>query len=546
MDLSSFNHSKIQTYARQNNLDWIIIPREDEFLGEYVPDYNERLFWASGFSGSAGLAIIGQTSAHVFVDGRYTLQAAAEALEFEIHSLSDVWQWIHSTVTPSDSIGLNLRFHTQSFVNTLKKTVNTARHIDPHPVDQLWLDRPARPESEMVVHALHHAGESIDSKLKRIIAEIAPGADALFVHDPYEVAWAFNIRGQDVPYTPVTLARALISKNGQVDLFVHQQNISKQLRDHLGAHVTLHLDTALEAHLLQLNCVHIDPSAPAYFRERIAEKGISQASPIALMKAIKNPIEIEGMRKAHHWDGLALRKFKHWISDQAPHTLNEIKASDQLERFRRDCSEYKGSSFATISGFASNGAIIHYHATQQSNRNYKLNELYLVDSGGQYLEGTTDVTRVFSIGAPTPEQRRIYTLVLKGHLRLAMAVFPKGTTGHQLDALARYDLWQQGLNYEHGTGHGVGSYLSVHEGPQGISPRMNATPLYPGMVVSNEPGYYKAGEFGIRIENMMVVQESIHEGYLCFETLTDVPYEEALIDYALLTKDEINVLKQYV
>jgi Xaa-Pro aminopeptidase len=546
MDLSLFNHSKIQTYATQHKFDWIIIPREDEFLGEYVPDYNERLLWASGFSGSAGIAIIGQNTAHLFVDGRYTLQAADEAKGFEILSLSDVWTWINSHVQPSESIALNLRFHSHAFVTTLKHTFQNVQHIDPHPVDLLWSDRPVRPESEPVPHDIQYSGEDIASKIKRITAEIALGADALFVHDPFEVAWALNIRGKDVPFTPVNLARAIIWKTGLVDLFLHTKNTQKQLKNHFFAHINIFHDSDLENHLKAMSSVQIAPSSPAYYHELLLGKDIVQPSPISLMKALKNPVEIEGMRKAHRWDGQALRKFKEWLTTQDISTLNEIKASNQLELFRRECPNFKAPSFATISGFASNGAIIHYHATPKSNRNFTKNELYLVDSGGQYLEGTTDITRVFSIGNPTEEQRKAYTLVLKGHLRLAMAIFPKGTTGHQLDVLARHDLWQNGLNYSHGTGHGVGSYLSVHEGPHGISSRINTTPLQVGMIVSNEPGYYKAGEFGVRIENMMVVKESEYTGYLCFETLTQAPYEEALIDCSMLTESEISIVKQYV
>ncbi|MDP3936006.1 MAG: M24 family metallopeptidase [Alphaproteobacteria bacterium] len=542
MDLSLFNHNKLQTYATQHQIDWVLLPREDEFLGEYVPSYNERLLWASGFSGSAGIAIIGQTSAHLFVDGRYTLQAADEGKDFEVHSLYEIWDWIKRTITPSDTVGLNLKLHTNNFVTKLKQHVQTVRHLDPHPVDQLWTDRPLRPQSVTVPHELKYSGESIESKLSRVRAAMAQNAEALYVHDPHDVAWVLNIRGQDLPYTPITLARALIWKNGVVNVFCDHTQISDELRSHLGKNVQVYPESDLEQYLIKPTTLQIDPAASAYDRDLVFGKDVVQSSPISLMKAIKNSVEIEGMRKAHHWDGEALRKFREWLYLQEPTTLSEIKAADQLEIFRRESPYCKGLSFASISGFGSNGAIVHYHSTEKSNRQFESQGLYLIDSGGQYLEGTTDITRVFAIGIPTDEQRKMYTLVLKGHLRLAMAVFPKGTTGHQLDVLARYDLWQHGLNYDHGTGHGVGSYLSVHEGPQGISPRVNTTPLQPGMVVSNEPGYYKAGEYGIRIENMMVVQESTHEGYLCFETLTQVPYEESLIDVTLLTDAELQYL----
>lgn len=542
MDLSLFNHEKLQQYAIKHKIDWVIIPRENEFLGEYVPAYNERLLWASGFSGSAGVAIIGQTSAHLFVDGRYTLQAADEAKGFQIHSLSELWDWIKTNLAQSDTAGLNLKLHTHAFVTKLKQHVQAIRHLDPHPVDQLWLDRPLRPKSVTVPHDLKYSGESIESKLSRVRAAMAQDAEALYVHDPHDVAWVLNVRGQDLPYTPITLARALIWKSGGVNVFCDHTQISDELRAHLGPDVQFQLESELEPHLLKPKIIQIDSAASAYDRDLVSGKDVVQSCPISLMKAIKNSVEIEGIRKAHHWDGEAVRKFREWLYSQGPTTLDEIKASDQLERFRRESPYCKGLSFASISGFGSNGAIVHYHSTEKTNRQFESQGLYLIDSGGQYLEGTTDVTRVFAIGTPTDEQRKMYTLVLKGHLRLAMAIFPKGTTGHQLDALARYDLWQHGLNYEHGTGHGVGSYLSVHEGPQGISPRMNATLLQPGMVVSNEPGYYKAGEYGIRIETMMVVQESEYEGYLCFETLTQVPYEESLIDVTLLTDAELKYL----
>ncbi len=542
MGLSLFNLKEIQTYAVQYNIDWVFVPREDEFLGEYVPAYNERLLWASGFSGSAGIAIIGQTCAHLFVDGRYTLQAADETEGFQIHSLHEVWDWIKTTLAQSNTLGLNLKLHTHAFVTKLKQHVQSIRHLDPHPIDQLWLDRPLRPKSVTVPHDLQYSGETTGSKLSRVRAAMVQDAEALYVQDPHDVAWVLNIRGQDLPYTPITLCRALIWKNGGVNVFCDHTQMSDELRDHLGQDVQFYPESELEQCLLKPKCIQIDPAASAYDRDLVSGKDIVQSSPISLMKAIKNPVEIEGMRKAHHWDGEALRKFREWMFSQDPTTLNEIKASDQLEFFRRESPQCKGLSFASISGFGSNGAIVHYHSTEKTNRQFELQGLYLIDSGGQYSEGTTDITRVFAIGTPTTEQRKAYTLVLKGHFRLAMAVFPKGITGHQLDGLARYDLWQHGLNYEHGTGHGVGSYLSVHEGPQGISPRMNATSLQPGMVVSNEPGYYKAGEYGIRIENMMVVQKSEHDGYLCFETLTQVPYEESLIDLALLTDAELNYL----
>lgn len=531
------NLSIVQQYLKKNNISWVLIPREDEFFGEYVPLCNERLLWATGFSGSAGIAVIGHNNAHLFVDGRYTLQAKKEAIGFEIHDLADLWMWLGNSLKSTDIIGLNLRLHTQGFLTKLQELPSKIQHIDPHPTDQLWSERPHPPQSMLVSHPLHYAGESFESKLDRVVAGLSSDVEALYVQDPHDVAWILNLRGQDLLYTPIALTRALIWKNGTVDLFLNHPKVSEDIRTYLGNRVRIQLMEQLERALTSA-CIQIDPGISAYHRQLIGSQGIVRASPIPLMKALKNSTEIEGMRKAHQWDGQALRKFCEWLLAQDPTIIDEISAADQLEAFRRQCPAYKGPSFPTISAFGANGAIVHYRATSATNQRFQRNGLYLVDSGGQYLEGTTDITRVFAIGTPTPEQKEMYTRVLKGHLRLASTIFPKGTTGHQLDVLARYDLWQQGVNYEHGTGHGVGSYLSVHEGPQGISPRMNPTPLQAGMVLSNEPGYYKPGEFGIRIENMMVVQESKYEGYLCFETLTQVPYDRALIDDSLLSDEE--------
>ena len=539
------NHRILQQYIYNNSLDWLLVPREDEFLGEYVPEYNERLKWASGFSGSAGLAVIGQDSMHLFVDGRYTLQAAEETKGFEIHSISELWPWLSVIVNQKPVVGLNLKLHSHTFITKLKQHGCDLVVLDSHPVDLLWSDRPKRPESLVVPHPLEYAGETVASKLARVYQAMSANADVLYVHDPHDVAWLLNIRGQDLAYTPIALCRALVWKNGDIIVFVKGSVESHNVLSAISAAVCVHSEDELSDYLKKAIAIQIDPSVSAFDRDCVEGREVVQSSPIVLMKAIKNDTEIDGMRKAHHWDGIAIRKFRDWLYAQEPTNLDEIKAAEQIERFRRDCPQYKGQSFSTISAFGSNGAIVHYHASERSNKQFTTAGLYLVDSGGQYCEGTTDVTRVFAIGNPTDEQRKAYTLVLKGHIRLALSVFPKGTTGHQLDALARYDLWQQGLNYDHGTGHGVGSYLSVHEGPQGISPRMNATPLHPGMVVSNEPGYYKTGEYGIRIESMMVVTESHHKGYLCFETLTHAPYEESLIDFNLLSESELTFIQRF-
>ncbi len=537
--------AQLQTYLQTNQIDWLFIPRSDEFFGEYVPICNERLQWVSGFSGSAGIALISQTSAHLFVDGRYTIQAKQESPKFKIHPLSEIWSVIQRLITKTLTVGLNFKFHSRSFVEQLTSLGLRLQHLDPHPIDTLWEDRPQLPSSEIFPHPIKYSGESLTSKIHRVIAALPKQIDSLYVHDPHEVAWVLNIRASDLNYTPIPLCRAIIHTTGETELFLNNSNISAQLREHLGTKVLITPMDQLEKKLTNYLNIQIDSSSSAYDQKLLLNQAFVFPSPILKMQAIKNSTEIQGMRTAHHLDSIALKKFIAWIKSQPIESLSEIKSAEKLESFRKENADFRHPSFPTISGFGSNGAIVHYKATKQTNKPFSSNGLYLFDSGGQYPYGTTDITRTLTFGTPTPEQKQAYTLVLKGHIRLATAIFPKGTTGHQLDALARTDLWQLGLDYAHGTGHGVGSFLSVHEGPASISPRANNIPLEPGMVLSNEPGFYKANAYGIRIENMMVVVESHHNGFLQFETLTKAPYENALIDQELITSSERAYLDSY-
>lgn len=534
---------KLQQYLKANNISALLLPREDEYLGEYVPNYNERLQWLTGFSGSAGIAIITPESAHLFVDGRYTLQAQNEAVDCKILGLHNIFEWCLQNSL--DVVHANLKLHSYNFIKRLQTVVGSIQHIEPFPVDVLWGDdRPNIEYTPIRLHGIEYAGETRDSKIKCVINALSKGVDALYIHDPHDVAWLLNIRGSDLTYTPLALCRALLFKDGSVSLFVPDLSSVDAIQEHLGENINILNTKTLYEAFSSLTNVQVDSSLSAYDMRVLGEKAVLSPSPIVLMRAVKNDVEISGMRTAHEWDGKALTQFINWIQQESPSNLTEAIAANKLETFRQECPYYFGPSFPTISGFAANGAIVHYRHNDASSRQFEDAGLYLVDSGGQYLQGTTDVTRTIYIGSgePTNEQKQAYTRVLKGHLRLANAVFPVGTTGHQLDALARYDLWQVGLDYAHGTGHGVGSYLSVHEGPQSISPRVNATALKPGMVLSNEPGFYKEGEFGIRLENLVLVKESKHEGFLCFETLTQAPYDERLIDFSLLNDLEIQML----
>lgn len=537
---------RIQTDLKNQGVDWLVIPRSDEFLGEYVPACNERLKWATGFSGSAGIACISQESAYLFVDGRYTLQAPQEAPQCEIKSLSMLWYELSQLVSKGQKVGVNLKFHSQQFITQLVQLGADVVNLDPHPVDKLWDKRPEFPKTEVVEHPEKFSGESSISKVVRVITTMPQGVDAMYLHDPHDVAWLLNIRAKDLDYTPIPLCRAVLYLDSSVDLFLSHSHIAESVTLQFAAeNVKVRSIEELDSVLLSLNRVQIDPMASACDHQRLGHRAYVVSLPIQGFKAIKNTAEIEGMREAHRLDGLAVQKFIHWIKHQPIESLNELDAAAKLENFRKESKKFVYPSFPTISGFGANGAIVHYHATAKTNAPFKEQGLYLVDSGGQYPFGTTDITRTLAFGEPTLTQKRNYTRVLKGHIRLATAIFPKGTTGHQLDALARIDLWQNGMDYAHGTGHGVGSFLSVHEGPANISPRMNNVPLEPGMVLSNEPGYYKAHEYGIRIENMMLVKESKFAGFLCFETLTRVPYEQALIDESLLTEAESDYLEAY-
>ncbi len=543
-----------------------VIPRADQQQNEYVAPSEERLAWLTGFTGSAGLAVVLAREAAVFVDGRYTLQAAkqVDAKAWSVESLIDPppESWLSAHLKPGDRLGFDPWLHTFAAAERLSAACAKAGAelvaVDGNPVDAVWPDRPPPPLAPVVVHSLQHAGVTEADKLTQIRSELDRlGADALVLSDSHAVAWTFNIRGGDVAHTPLPLSYALVPKDGRPTVFIDHRKLSNLTRDHLEQSADVREPEALTPRLMALArsgaAIALDGATAADALSRLIAGGggkpLRGSDPVALLKAVKNPTEIAGTKTAHRRDAVALARFLAWIDREAPTgKLTEIDAVEALETFRRDTGALKDVSFPTISGTGPNGAIVHYRVTRQSNRRIARGDLLLVDSGAQYEDGTTDVTRTMAVGEPTAEMRDRFTRVLRGHIAIARAVFPDGTTGTQLDTLARQYLWAAGVDFEHGTGHGVGSYLSVHEGPARIS-KLGTTPLRRGMILSNEPGYYKTDGFGIRIENLELVVSADIAGaekpMNAFETLTLAPIDRRLVDVAMLSGDELDWLNAY-
>ena len=559
----------------RRGLDGFVVPRADAHQGEYVAPESERLAWLTGFDGSAGMAVVLAARAALFVDGRYTLQVRDQADPglFEFRHLTEAppADWIAEHLEAGQVLGLDPWLHSERQLEALRAAAERAgARVDlqeTNPVDAVWSGRPAPPEAPFAVHALEFAGKASEEKRAEAAQELVKrGAAAAVLTLPDSIAWLLNVRGRDVPNSPLPLSFALLGAEGAVQWFAEPAKVPAEVRRHLGNGVAVQapdrLGPALDALGAAGTAVLADPdTAAAWVFERLRAAGatpVAGPDPCLLPKARKNATELNGARAAHGRDGRALVRFLAWLDAEAAarvgsgNPIDELEAAARLLSLRSENERFQGPSFDTISGAGPNGAIVHYRVDAASNRPLGLGELYLVDSGGQYLDGTTDVTRTVPIGAPTPEMRDRFTRVLKGHIALATARFPKGTTGSQLDALARLPLWRGGLDYDHGTGHGVGSYLNVHEGPQRISKVPNRTALEPGMIVSNEPGYYKTGAYGIRIENLVTVVESpAPEGVgeekdmLAFETLTLAPIDRRLIDVTLLTPEEVAWLEAY-
>ena len=558
--------AKLRDELVRRGLDGFVVPRADEHQSEYVPANAERLPWLTGFTGSAGTAIVLADKAAFVVDGRYTLQAAeqVDTAVVEVVPLADktAEAWIGENLAAGATLAYDPWLHTADGLKKLEKAVAQAgaalAAVEMNLVDVIWLERPPPPKAPVRPHPAELAGETSEAKLARIREQLAKAkVDALVVSDPHNLAWTFNIRGGDVAHTPLPLGYAVIPADGRPTVFLDPAKVTNEAGAALGAVADIARQETLPAALEALGSakarVRIDAESGAVALVRRIESAGGMADvgpdPISLMKAVKNAAEIAGTRAAHRRDGAAVTRFLAWLAREAPSgKLTEIEAVEKLEALRDETGLLRELAFSTISGSGPNGAIVHYRVTNRTNRALKPGELFLLDSGAQYEDGTTDVTRTVAVGEPTAEMRDRFTRVLKGHIAIARAVFPKGTSGAQIDALARQALWQAGLDFDHGTGHGVGSYLSVHEGPQRLS-KLGTQPLEPGMILSNEPGYYKTGQYGIRIENLVLVERREIAGaereMMGFETLTFAPIDRALVEATLLTADEREWLDAY-
>lgn len=560
------NLPKLRLALKNAGLDGFLVPHEDEYQNEYLPDCNERLMWVSGFTGSAGAAVVMTDIAAMFIDGRYTLQVAAQVdndlFSYEKLESGGVAAWLKANTKAGQVIGYDPRLHSPSALETFRKAVALSgaslKALETNPIDAAWDDRPDAPTAPLTIQPLDLAGESHADKRARIGKALADqNADAALITSPASIAWLLNIRGGDVMCTPLPLSTVIVNSNGQVDLFVKPEKLTDAIRSHLGNDVSIQSEEDITSGLGSLNgqTVIADPAvSSAWYFEALREAGarvLKAQDPVALPKACKNPAEIAGTTEAHKRDAVPLIKFLHWLDTEAQSgQVDEIDAAAQLEHFRHETGQLKDLSFESISGAGSNGAIVHYRVSKATTKTLGKGSLFLIDSGAQYQDGTTDVTRTVPIGTPDAEMRERFTLVLKGHIALATVRFPVGTTGSNLDVLARHALWQHGLDYDHGTGHGVGVYLGVHEGPQRISKMPNKVKLEPGMIVSNEPGYYKTNGYGIRIENLQYVTEpaAINGGerdMLGFENLTLAPLHKDLIELSLLTTAERDYINAY-
>jgi Xaa-Pro aminopeptidase len=558
----------LRAEMHRDQLTGFIVPRNDEHQGEYVPARSERLAWLTGFTGSAGTAVVLSERAALFVDGRYTTQATNEvdARLFAIRHVMEqpVPEWLAAELSTDARLGYDPWLHTPNQVAAFERACvqagGQAVPVDGNLIDRIWLDRPPPPIAPVVPHDDEFAGQPSREKRERIAEALRKQKqDAVFLAQPDSIAWLLNIRGGDVPYSPLPLAFAVLHADARVELFCDPRKITVGASTHLQNGVTVTPSEALPDTLARLGASHskvrIDPDrTPEWVSRHLNAKGavIAQAAdPCLLPKAMKNARELAGMRAAHVRDGAALTRFLAWLSSAAlDDGLSESAAAERLAAFRAENERYRGPSFPTISAAGGNAAIIHYRVSRESDRLLTRGTLYLVDSGAQYLDGTTDVTRTVALGEPTEEMRQRFTLVLKGHIAIATARFPRGTTGSQLDALARQAMWRAGLDYDHGTGHGVGYYLGVHEGPQHISKLPSPISLRPGMILSNEPGYYKPGAYGIRIENLVAVAQAEtpaggEQELFGFETLTLAPIDLALIDGSLLDVEEMQWLDGY-
>ncbi len=548
-------------------IDALLVPRADEHLGEYIPASAERLKWLTGFSGSAGLAIVTRKAACLFTDGRYSVQAKAEtdvaAFEISLTPRAKIADWIAANLAKGQTLGFDPWLHTGSEISRLTAALSAkgikTKALAKNPIDQLWgKARPKPPSGHVSIQPATLAGRSAQDKITQLQKQLKDeGQHSAILTLPDSICWLFNIRGTDVAHNPVVLAFAVVPASGKAELFIDAQKIGKDVKAYLAPIARLSQLKDLRDRLKELRAakrrVRLDINTAAYgFEQALGSGNVANGPDLCIQaKAIKSAAEIAGSRAAHLRDGVAVVRFLAWVDDTAEHgILDEISAVEKLEECRRQTGSLLDISFPTISGSGPNGAIVHYRVTDKTNRRIEPGELFLVDSGGQYRDGTTDITRTIAIGKPTDEMRQRFTAVLRGHIAVASAHFPKGTRGIDLDPFARRALWDMSADFDHGTGHGIGSYLLVHEGPQSISRGGMAT-LQPGMLLSNEPGFYKEGAFGIRIENVVLVNEpsAVPSGggraMMSFETLTLAPIDRRLIIPEELTASERAWLNAY-
>ncbi|MDE1158310.1 MAG: aminopeptidase P family protein [Neorhizobium sp.] len=552
-------------------IDGFLVPRADEYLGEYVPEASERLAWLTGFTGSAGIALITQREAVVFVDGRYVTQLA-EQVDQTVFSGGDLVNepphlWLSRHAAKGFRLGIDPWLHggaeARRLGSALAEIGGTLVPLTSNPLDAIWSDRPAEPLGAVSIQQEDLTGKPAKVKLQEMAGEVEKaGGKAVVIADPSSVAWIFNIRGDDVPHTPHPLARAIIPATGRPELFIDPRKLGQEQAAYLDALATryepLELDARIAYHAAGGGRILVDPDLASLSLAFAITSGggevVEAQDPAKLPRAVKTSAELDGSAKAHLQDGAAMVEFLSWLDSQAPGSITEIATVEALEKARARVGEsmqnpLRDISFDTISGAGEHGAVIHYRVTRESDRRLCEGELFLIDSGAQYVNGTTDITRTVAIGSVPEEQKRFFTLVLKGMIAISTARFPKGTRGCDLDPLARIALWKAGGDYAHGTGHGVGSYLSVHEGPQRIS-RLAVQELLPGMILSNEPGYYRPGSFGIRIENLIYVEEAQaiaggDQAMRSFANLTWCPIDRRLVVASLMTADELQWLNDY-
>ena len=556
------NIDNLRSWMIKENIDAIIIPHQDEYLSEYLPPQNERLHWATGFTGSAGVAIVGQEKASIFVDGRYTVQVQEQVDKniFEILHLTEnpYLGWIADNFSKDSVIAYDPKLNTPIWFDNVSKKIDGYNLISlkQNPIDSLWENRPSAKIDKALLLSENYTGESSQSKRVRIANTIkSSGNDSAFLSKLDSIMWLLNIRGNDIPCNPVLLCSGILHSDSSFDLYIDLNKIPIGFDDHVGENVRVHdLDSFIDIQnsnkkiMFDMNSSNLW----SYNIFKLAGYKIEKSQDVcSLPKACKNETEIQGMKDCHVRDGVAVSRFLYWIDKQVEsgNLLDEEELASKLDSLRSELDLFKGPSFGTISAAGSNAAMCHYsHKNSKVPGKLELGSVYLVDSGGQYLDGTTDITRTVSIGDVSAEIRKSFTLVLKGHISLGSAIFPRGTSGHQLDSLARQYLWENGLDYDHGTGHGVGHFLNVHEGPQGVGKGGSNVPLENGMVISNEPGYYLENQYGIRCENLVFIKKNDSKNgglFFEFEDLTMAPFDKRLFDMDILTDSDIEWINNY-